>query len=73
VGGLLNTGGNFGGSISPLLTPLIAQHFGWVHALDVAAAVSVCAALLWLTVAPSRLKADQIRQAACAPAPLPHP
>jgi ACS family glucarate transporter-like MFS transporter len=70
VGGMLNTGGNFGGSISPLLTPLIAQQFGWVRALDVAALVNICAALLWLTVAPSRRSA-QLKRAACATNSLP--
>jgi ACS family glucarate transporter-like MFS transporter len=54
VGGLLNTGGNLGGVISPTLTPLIAQHFGWVRALDFAAVVALGAAALWLTVIPSR-------------------
>jgi ACS family glucarate transporter-like MFS transporter len=53
VGGLLNTGGNLGGVISPTLTP-IAQHFGWVHALDFAAVVALGAAALWLTVIPSQ-------------------
>jgi MFS transporter, ACS family, glucarate transporter len=54
VGGLLNTGGNLGGVISPTLTPLIAQHFGWVRALDFAAVVALGAAVLWLTVIPSQ-------------------
>lgn len=54
VGGLLNTGGNLGGVISPTLTPLIAQHFGWVHALDFTGLVALGAAALWLSVIPSR-------------------
>jgi cyanate permease len=40
--------------ISPTLTPLIAQHFGWVRALDFAAVVALGAAVLWLTVIPSQ-------------------
>ena len=54
TGGLMNTGGNFGGVISPTLTPLIAEHFGWVHALDFAALTAVGAAVLWLWISPSR-------------------
>lgn len=54
TGGLMNTGGNFGGVISPTLTPLIAEHFGWIHALDFAALTAVAAALLWLWISPSK-------------------
>jgi dipeptide/tripeptide permease len=25
----MNTGGNAGGMLAPILTPLIARHFGW--------------------------------------------
>ena len=54
TGGLMNTGSNIGGVISPTLTPLIAQHFGWVHALDFASVVALGAAALWLWISPSR-------------------
>ena len=54
TGGLMNTGGNLGGVISPTLTPLIAQHFGWVHALDFASVVALGAAALWLWISPSK-------------------
>ena len=54
TGGLMNTGGNFGGVISPTLTPLIAEYFGWVHALDFAALTGVAAAVLWLWISPSK-------------------
>ncbi len=54
TGGLMNTGANLGGVISPTLTPLIAQHFGWVHALDFASVVALGAAALWLWISPSR-------------------
>lgn len=29
AGGIMNTGGNAGGMLAPILTPLIARHFGW--------------------------------------------
>ena len=54
TGGLLNTGGNLGGVISPTLTPLIAQHFGWVHALDFTGLVALGAAALWLWISVSK-------------------
>ena len=54
TGGLMNTGSNIGGVISPTLTPLIAQHLGWVHALDFASVVALGAAALWLWISPSR-------------------
>jgi ACS family glucarate transporter-like MFS transporter len=54
TGGLMNAGGNLGGVISPTMTPLLAQHFGWVHALDFAGVVAVGAAVLWLWISPSQ-------------------
>jgi len=54
TGGLLNMGGNLGGVLSPTLTPFIAQRFGWVHALDFTGLVALGAALLWLSVSPSK-------------------
>ena len=54
AGGLLNAGGNLGGLLSPALTPVIAAHFGWVHALDIAAVIALVAATSWLWVRPSK-------------------
>jgi MFS transporter, ACS family, glucarate transporter len=59
TGGLLNMGGNLGGVLSPTLTPLIAQHFGWVRALDFTGLVALGAALLWLFVSPSKKVEEQ--------------
>ena len=54
TGGLMNTGSNLGGVISPTLTPLIAQHFGWVHALDFASVVALGPRHFGLWISPSR-------------------
>ena len=54
TGGLMNTGSNLGGVISPTLTPFIAQHFGWVHAFDFASVIALGAAALWLWISPSK-------------------
>ncbi len=50
AGGVMNTGSNVGGLISPALTPVLAAHIGWENALHVAAAISVLAAVLWLGI-----------------------
>jgi MFS transporter, ACS family, glucarate transporter len=47
---MMNTGGNLGGAISPVLTAIIATHFGWTRALDFAALISFAAAILWFGV-----------------------
>jgi ACS family glucarate transporter-like MFS transporter len=52
AGGILNMGGNLGGFLSPMLTPLIAARSGWVSALDMGAGLSVLGAILWLWVSP---------------------
>jgi len=51
-GGVMNFGSNFGGFISPALTPILAAHWGWKVALYVAAAISIVGAALWLGVSP---------------------
>ena len=52
AGGIMNTGSNVGGLVSPALTPVLAAAIGWENALHVAAAFSVVAAVLWLGVDP---------------------
>jgi MFS transporter, ACS family, glucarate transporter len=51
-GGIMNFGSNFGGFISPALTPILGAHLGWKTALYVAAALSVIGACLWLGISP---------------------
>jgi MFS transporter, ACS family, glucarate transporter len=50
LSGLMNTFGNLGGWVSPLLTAYIATHFGWERALDFAALVTLASAACWLFV-----------------------
>lgn len=47
---MMNTCGNLGGFLAPILTAYIAAHFNWNRALDFAAIVSFTAALLWFGV-----------------------
>lgn len=50
LSGLMNMGANFGGTLSPTLTPLIGQAWGWPAALAVAAGAAFLGSLLWLGV-----------------------
>jgi ACS family glucarate transporter-like MFS transporter len=54
AGGILNTGGNIGGTLSASITPLIAKPLGWDVAFGVAAGLSVVGGLLWLWISPNR-------------------
>ncbi len=47
---LMNTWGNLGGWLSPILTAYIATHWGWTRALDFAAIVTLAAPVLWVFV-----------------------
>jgi ACS family glucarate transporter-like MFS transporter len=50
VAGLMNTCGNFGGWLSPIVTAYVAVRFGWTAALTLAAVVTVGSGLSWLGV-----------------------
>jgi ACS family glucarate transporter-like MFS transporter len=47
---MMNTSGNLGGWLSPILTAYIATHFSWTAALDFAALIAGCAGALWFLV-----------------------
>ncbi len=52
-GAIMNTGCNIGGLVSPMLTPVLGERFGWEPALHVAAGLSILAALAWLRIRPA--------------------
>src|SRR5262249_6544869 len=54
VSGFMNWGGNIGGIISPLVTPVIARKLGWIPAFEIAAVVIAAGGLLWLVIDPER-------------------
>jgi MFS transporter, ACS family, glucarate transporter len=54
LSGMMNTFGNLGGWLSPIVSAYVATHYGWNAALDCAAGVSVASALFFLFV-----RADQ--------------
>ena len=49
---IVNTGGNAGGALAPLLTPLISAHFGWQGGMAVAALYCFLGAILWRWIDP---------------------
>jgi ACS family glucarate transporter-like MFS transporter len=52
AGGIMNTGSNIGGLISPVITPFIASVTGWENALHIAALLAVAGGLLWFWIKP---------------------
>ncbi|BFU93559.1 MAG: putative Sugar transporter of the major facilitator superfamily [Nitrospira sp.] len=52
LSGLMNTGANVGGAISPVLTPWIAGYWGWPLSLAAAGIVAFTGAALWLRIKP---------------------
>jgi dipeptide/tripeptide permease len=50
AGGILNTGGNLGGFLAPVLTPLIASRVGWSAALYAGSAILLFGMLLWFFI-----------------------
>jgi ACS family glucarate transporter-like MFS transporter len=54
AGAIMNTGGNAGGFLAPIVTPLIAARFGWSAALYFGSLVAVAALLTWLPFNPAR-------------------
>jgi len=52
LSGLMNTGANLGGVISPTLTPWLAEQIGWSAALGFAACVALVGGLMWSKIKP---------------------
>jgi MFS transporter, ACS family, glucarate transporter len=52
LSGLMNTGANVGGAISPSLTPWIAAQWGWPVSLAAAGAIALLGAALWIWIRP---------------------
>ena len=50
---IFNTGGNVGGFVAPILTPLFSQYVGWEWAISLAGVYCVLGALLWWWVDPA--------------------
>jgi ACS family glucarate transporter-like MFS transporter len=51
-GAFMNTLGNVGGLISPVLTPIMAKRLGWPGSITVACVIVGLGGLLWLVIKP---------------------
>jgi ACS family glucarate transporter-like MFS transporter len=52
--GFMNMGGNLGGTVSPSLTPYLAQNYNWETSITVMSGLCVLGALCWLFLHPER-------------------
>jgi ACS family glucarate transporter-like MFS transporter len=70
LSGIMNTGANIGGSLSPTLTPWLAEQFGWPAALGAAAMAAISGGLMWIAIRPG----DGLRSSSSLPPheALPH-
>jgi MFS family permease len=53
AGGLMNTGGNLGGGLAPILTPLIASQFDWSAGLYVGGVIALIGVVAWTRIDPA--------------------
>jgi MFS family permease len=51
--GILNTGGNLGGMLAPVITPLIAKGFGWSGGLYFGCLMVLISAATWFLISPA--------------------
>jgi ACS family glucarate transporter-like MFS transporter len=52
LSGIMNTGANLGGTLSPTMTPWLADQFGWPISLGFAAALALLGGCMWLRIKP---------------------
>jgi MFS transporter, ACS family, glucarate transporter len=64
LSGFMNMGGQAGGAVAAITTPLIAAHFGWTISFLTAAGLCVIGAALWLVINPNRSLAADVKQEA---------
>ena len=50
--GIFNTGGNAGGVLAPVVTPLVSNHYGWPWGIGLGSLVCLAGAGLWLGINP---------------------
>jgi ACS family glucarate transporter-like MFS transporter len=54
LSGLMNMGANIGGTLSPTITPWLADQWGWPVSLAIAALIAFIGGILWFNIDPSR-------------------
>jgi ACS family D-galactonate transporter-like MFS transporter len=50
---LFNTGGNAGGLLAPIVTPMVGQYFGWGYAVGLGGVICLLGVVLWLWIDPA--------------------
>jgi MFS transporter, ACS family, glucarate transporter len=50
ISGTMSTFGSLGGWLSPVLTGYVAARFGWTHALDLAATITLISGMAWFFI-----------------------
>jgi ACS family glucarate transporter-like MFS transporter len=53
LSGIMNTGANLGGALSPTLTPWLADRWGWSVALGAAALMAIAGGIMWAWIDPA--------------------
>ena len=56
AGAFLNTIGNVGGFLSPVLTPIIAQSLGWTVAIGIACGICGIGGVMWFWIDTTKAK-----------------
>lgn len=54
LSGLMNTGANIGGAISPTVTPWMAHEWGWPASLGAAALLALAGGIIWFKIDPGQ-------------------
>ena len=54
AGAILNTGGNLGGFLAPIITPYIASRLGWTWGLNVGSLIVMLGVLMWFFIDPTK-------------------
>jgi dipeptide/tripeptide permease len=62
----MNTGGNAGGLLAPVVTPFLSGYFGWQVGMGLASLVVFAGAILWLGIDP-HARLDQPEPTSPAP------
>jgi MFS family permease len=58
--GIFNTGGNAGGLVAPVVTPLVSQSFGWPWGIGLGSLVCLAGVTLWLWIDPGEGEGRQV-------------
>jgi MFS family permease len=53
-----NTGGNAGGLLAPVVTPIIGQRFGWGWAVGIGGVICLAGVVLWFWIDPDERPAE---------------